>query len=730
MRSLSPAPGPQLLGTQLKIQNEGTPRQMARLSPVRFLLPPAPDIARYDPLNGGAFPAGVKATENIHLDYYGQRVEDEVESENEDEDDIALIEPAPRRNQFAEESICACCRFSLLKKSELVILDDYAKHVTTQHWDVPYVGIMKVKRVQTTFEQHWNHRGHRATWLYRQVTRGNLLSYLFLASIREEKNIVDNERFTKDVLNVQRKGPSDLQIAAKKSAQRLSESRKSTSTKDSKSRNSTSVKASSVHSAQSVLQDASPSSEPKGSTAKELARDTSVEVTFNIVDGKPSLHRRRKDNSGVPTLYLSKNHEWKRDRAQEEADRYHRNTIWAREMARDMDDTPERALTSPTVVVSEAPLPPTIMLFEPDSDNPSVLDDESPESPNETGRARSGSWPEISISAPAESKPAPVVLFDPAQETIPEGKDSQTLDGSNSVSWSDTATTVNSAETESTSQHASQKSRTKNPPTLSLRQIDAIIAATPDTTTITSASTRRPKPSLPPCSEGPSPKNIWIVIGWFPAEISEPIETCVIVEDPGHFLPELKRHITGLRGWRSVLSFKSVQGFGLYKCRPQQLGHVSHHTTELENLTLSQFFQACNQSYKRYDYKPQSEDSEDWNADVAFIRRRDSMAWAQWVHKNLNASRSCPFRSQLSLKLVLRWSTTRISIASAIPLLMAFVVGFWYSAAYDDPQTAWTIGSFIVTAGAFIIAILAALTSLKDGQATPYPKVRISDSAV
>lgn len=65
-----------------------------------------------------------------------------------------------------------------------------------------------------------------------------------------------------------------------------------------------------------------------------------------------------------------------------------------------------------------------------------------------------------------------------------------------------------------------------------------------------------------------------------------------------------------------------------------------------------------------------------------------------------------------------------------IPLLMAFVVGFWYSARSDDPQTAWTIGSFIVTAGAFSIAILAALTRLKDGQVTPYPKVRINDSSV
>ena len=111
------------------------------------------------------------------------------------------------------------------------------------------------------------------------------------------------------------------------------------------------------------------------------------------------------------------------------------------------------------------------------------------------------------------------------------------------------------------------------------------------------------------------------------------------------------------------------------------------------------------QSYRRADYQRAVESHEDEEDDIAFLKRRDSKAWAEWVHKNLNASRACPFRSQLSLKLVLRWSTTRISIASTIPLLLSFIVELWNSAAYDDQQTAWTISSFIVTAGAFIIAI-------------------------
>ena len=58
---------------------------------------------------------------------------------------------------------------------------------------------------------------------------------------------------------------------------------------------------------------------------------------------------------------------------------------------------------------------------------------------------------------------------------------------------------------------------------------------------------------------------IFMVLGWFQDELSEPVETCVVVEHSYHFLPELKKHIVALRGWRSIFSFKTVQGFGLYR---------------------------------------------------------------------------------------------------------------------------------------------------------------------
>ena len=123
-------------------------------------------------MKGGTAPSGGNnVARSPRLDYYGQTVEDDEETEDEDEVDVPLIEPAPRRNRFAEESICACSRFSLLKKGQLANLDDYVKHVASQHWTVPYEPIMKVKKIQTFFEHHYNHRGHRQTWFYHQVTK-------------------------------------------------------------------------------------------------------------------------------------------------------------------------------------------------------------------------------------------------------------------------------------------------------------------------------------------------------------------------------------------------------------------------------------------------------------------------------------------------------------------------------------------------------------------------------
>lgn len=55
-------------------------------------------------------------------------------------------------------------------------------------------------------------------------------------------------------------------------------------------------------------------------------------------------------------------------------------------------------------------------------------------------------------------------------------------------------------------------------------------------------------------------------------------------------------------------------------------------------------------------------------------------------------------------------------LASSIPLVLSLVIEFYYMNVSDDIQTAWTVSSYIITAGAFLIAVLAVFTTLQDGR--------------
>lgn len=98
----------------------------------------------------------------------------------------------------------------------------------------------------------------------------------------------------------------------------------------------------------------------------------------------------------------------------------------------------------------------------------------------------------------------------------------------------------------------------------------------------------------------------------------------------------------------------------------------------------------------------------------------------------MNLGKDCPFESQLSLKLVLNWSKRRIAIAALITLALSLGIGIYFMQTHEGVEgtsAAWTIASYIVTAGAFIIAMIAILTALKDGQTTPFPLPRRSDDS-
>lgn len=72
--------------------------------------------------------------------------------------------------------------------------------------------------------------------------------------------------------------------------------------------------------------------------------------------------------------------------------------------------------------------------------------------------------------------------------------------------------------------------------------------------------------SHPLCpSEANDASHSFVVIGWFPGKLMEPVEVCLWYSRPEKFLDDLRKGIHKLRGWRRFLSLKTVQGFGLYK---------------------------------------------------------------------------------------------------------------------------------------------------------------------
>lgn len=81
--------------------------------------------------------------------------------------------------------------------------------------------------------------------------------------------------------------------------------------------------------------------------------------------------------------------------------------------------------------------------------------------------------------------------------------------------------------------------------------------------------------------------------------------------------------------------------------------------------------------------------------------------WVDWIDKALNSRSNDPTTCDeklLSIEVVLGWSTLRISIVVLAPVILSLAVGFWLNSKnWGDSttiQTAWSVASYIATAGA------------------------------
>lgn len=125
------------------------------------------------------------------------------------------------------------------------------------------------------------------------------------------------------------------------------------------------------------------------------------------------------------------------------------------------------------------------------------------------------------------------------------------------------------------------------------------------------------------------------------------------------------------------------------KCDLEHRCHTNYQCTPSEKTILSQFYNACYR--KKWRKRP-----------------GESVEWADWVQLNLNNNGDTPegrllplpFQCHRSLKLIIKWSRFRLILAASVPLFLSMAVGFWFHIKKGDVQTAYTIASYIVTAGA------------------------------
>lgn len=191
----------------------------------------------------------------------------------------------------------------------------------------------------------------------------------------------------------------------------------------------------------------------------------------------------------------------------------------------------------------------------------------------------------------------------------------------------------------------------------------------------------------------------YVVIGWFLRSASDPKERILEFEEAKELFKVLRHGESDVRGWRRFFSLKSLKGFGLYKvfqhqytngnqiiahslqCDIARGAHIPLALTTPQKAILSQFFLAYKASYQHSD-------------DTVAI------AWQGWVQKNLNDNKNNPLEGRYSVQLIYDWSSYRLTITFAVPLLLSLILGFWYMAKTGDVTTAWTISLYVVTAAA------------------------------
>ncbi|KAH0428607.1 hypothetical protein CcaCcLH18_08873 [Colletotrichum camelliae] len=194
----------------------------------------------------------------------------------------------------------------------------------------------------------------------------------------------------------------------------------------------------------------------------------------------------------------------------------------------------------------------------------------------------------------------------------------------------------------------------------------------------------------------------YLVVGIRTSDDSAPRERVLRISSDGDMFKQIRNTIGEFRPmYRRLLSLKGVSSFGIYQCFIHSDDHAPRQLDRETQRSLELFFAAFRSGGNK---------------------KHGNHRWIQWVHQEFNSASVDPAEGKYTLELKLDWSAPKFVFWGMAPILLSIVIGLWYmlkpleeGADYIAVvQTGWTIASYIVTAAAILLGILAAITQFGD----------------
>ncbi|KAJ8122423.1 hypothetical protein ONZ43_g1382 [Nemania bipapillata] len=183
---------------------------------------------------------------------------------------------------------------------------------------------------------------------------------------------------------------------------------------------------------------------------------------------------------------------------------------------------------------------------------------------------------------------------------------------------------------------------------------------------------------------------VYVVLGLFPRSHDDPKETIIFIRKPERLFLQIWWGTVRLRGLASTF-------LSLKHCDAKS---GTHERITLDDKGVADL-QVFLETYKK-----------------GRVPNHVIHAWSNWIYEVLNNKSHDVDNGGYSLEFELGWSSTRITNAVLLPLLLSLATGLWLNSRnwtdLTTIQTAWGTASYVVTAGGLFAALLAILSSIAD----------------